>query len=102
MAKKPVTINGRKFDAVGEANDFFKHMRTSMHADKTIAFSGPIFETLDWVYREYCRVTEYPMADEPVAYLVKMSPPAGTAAATARRQPFTLDSVTATRKIFLF
>lgn len=71
MAKKPVTINDRKFDSVGEANEFFKHMRTSMHADKTIAFSGPIFETLDWVYREYCRVTEYPMAGEPVAYLVK-------------------------------
>lgn len=71
MAKKPVVIQGRKFDAVGEANEFFKQMRLSMFDNETVTQDGQLFETLDWTYREYCRVTAYPMAGAPVAYLVK-------------------------------
>lgn len=71
MAKKPVVIQGRKFDAVGEANEFFKQMRLSMFDNETVTQDGELFETLDWTYREYCRVTAYPMAGAPVAYLVK-------------------------------
>ncbi|BET44305.1 hypothetical protein ACH54D_20655 [Atlantibacter hermannii] len=65
---KSISINGHVFKTIKAAGEYFSAIRLKLSDAKTPITTGETFDTLDWVYREYCRVTAYTMPGEPVEY----------------------------------
>lgn len=72
MVRKPVTVGGRAFDTLGKAQKEFSDLRKS--SQEEVAFTGLEANDIDFIYREYCRLTAELLSSRPKEYFVRTGP----------------------------
>lgn len=72
MVSKPVEISGRIYPTLGAAQREFSELRKS--SEEEVVFTGAAARDIDFIYREYCRLTAEPLTSQPKEYFVRTGP----------------------------